>query len=702
MQTRRALPAALLGAAVLAATAWVLPKSTRNPLTETAVWSLLVVVSFAGWGSAVRVGVAPKERVDLGLRAMWGAGLVCFLGGLLMVPALMTRTSALLLVEVGLVFALIALWRERSAVRSRFAFAARFIRREPRISFLIGIGLGFFALHYLGAIADSHTNPYDDDIAYLAFAKKLLDTGTVIEPFSFRRLSALGGQTLFVALLWLRAGAERSHTFDRSVCILLILLLVAGYRSKARRTNPVVVLMTMALLLTLPVKAINTASYFSGVAFFLVLFRTVAWAARRDASARAWTSALPLALVGSAACTLRQNYLPIPVIMLAASYGLRLFGRRRSLETEQARSSSFGRDLAELLYAAGLSLVCIVPWLVVSWQSNRTFLYPVLGGTFNPALALKASDPSILRELKLQIGVFLEGVPIPTLGLFVLAAAVVREDDSRRPLASLGIATAVGFVLMVHGFSQSDAMSIGRYVFGSAAAAVIAVLLVTMTTKAFDETSELPGSNTHQRTAAALRRRARTAAAIVVVATLTQLTLSLITRTEGLLLSDTYKQSLTNIGMLARSAPPPRVPDPHEAYLLYRRMQDSIPEKARAAVLLDEPYRLEFSRNPIWNLDMPGYSSLPPGLPFFQGSDKVEEYFAKIGVRYLAFVTSDHSTYHYRREYWVERLVDETELWRSFAPYLIDFLDNLTALSTKHKRLFEERGMIVIDLGEQR
>ena len=56
------------------------------------------------------------------------------------------------------------------------------------------------------------------------------------------------------------------------------------------------------------------------------------------------------------------------------------------------------------------------------------------------------------------------------------------------------------------------------------------------------------------------------------------------------------------------------------------------------------------------------------------------------------------SRYYYRRDYWVEQLNNEQELWRSHAPYVVDFIDNLADIDRRHKRVFEERGMIVTDL----
>lgn len=120
------------------------------------------------------------------------------------------------------------------------------------------------------------------------------------------------------------------------------------------------------------------------------------------------------------------------------------------------------------------------------------------------------------------------------------------------------------------------------------------------------------------------------------------------------------------------------------------------------AVMLDEPHFLDFARNPIFNLDMPGYSSLPPGLPFFMGSQKVEDYFRGLGVRYIAYVRPEYSRYHYRRDYFVELMTSEMELWRAYAPYLVNFIDSLLEIDSRHRRLFDDRGLVVIDLVEPR
>jgi hypothetical protein len=45
-------------------------------------------------------------------------------------------------------------------------------------------------------------------------------------------------------------------------------------------------------------------------------------------------------------------------------------------------------------------------------------------------------------------------------------------------------------------------------------------------------------------------------------------------------------------------------------------------------------------------------------------------------------------------------LFEEMDIWRAFAPYVIDFTDNLLDLATRHKKLYDADGVIVLDLAE--
>jgi hypothetical protein len=659
---RRAIPAALI-ALLIGHTLWrTLGRKIPHPFEETTVWSLVLVTAFVGWGSLLRVIVARNERVDLGLRAIWGAALLAFLGGLLLVPSWMNQDAAILMVDVGAGLAIATTIYERAAIARRVDVAWRCARREPRLLLAVAAVVALLALHYLAGIAEWHTDPYDDDIAYLTFVKKLLQTGSFPEPFSFRRLSALGGQTFFLALTAIRAEPHQGHTFDRSVCMLLIALLIVGHRSRGRRPSLLFMIGALLLVPTLPLVTRNMASHYSAMAFFLALFRSMTWAGER--SRAPWKSALPIALVTMVVCTLRQNYMPIAVVFLAFCYG-----------AHAIRPGSLKERFAEPLLVALFTGVALVPWFVAAWQSNRTFLFPLVPGTYNAALRLGSDTVTKAEEVRVFLRTLIDGVPVYTLGLFFLAAIFARETDRRKPLIGFVIASGVGYVVLVHAINQGDTFNLGRYASGF----FVAVALVTALTTGTARFRNRP-------------TRMHVAAAITLLALLLQVGRAI----DGS--SRFYARVATNIDAALREIPRHAYPLEKSTAALSKSLQESVPEGARLAVMLDEPHLLNFKRNPIWNLDMPGYSSLAPGMPFFLGSMKLEAYFRQIGVRYIAFVRPDRSTYHYRRDYWMQLLVDEMEIWRTFAPYVIDIGDNLVDIASRHRRLFEQEGVVVLDL----
>jgi hypothetical protein len=232
----------------------------------------------------------------------------------------------------------------------------------------------------------------------------------------------------------------------------------------------------------------------------------------------------------------------------------------------------------------------------------------------------------------------------------------------------------LGLVAVVHGFTQSDAGNIGRYVFGFLMAFAVVVLLEV---------------GTHFRES--FRARLAGVAALVGVAAETV--------EDRWPFVNAANRGFKNIDALAMKAPGGLPRAEREVHV---HAQSVVPAGARMAVLVDEPYHLDYARNTIFNLDMPGFARLPPSMPYFQGPAAVADYFRGLDVRYLVFVRGEFSTYMYRRNYWVERLMDDAEIWRNSGPYVIDLVDNLAALATTHRVAFEDRGVVVLDLGEVR
>jgi hypothetical protein len=645
------------------------PGIHKAPIYETSAWGILVLLAFAGWGGALDVLLFRDRRADFGLRSVWGASMMLFVGGILAASSAYSRFASLALVDVGLVAFCIQHYRERRAHRDRVVFAWRVLRRNGLLSTFVGIVLVAAVVHYLGGVADLSSNPNDDDTAYFPMVRRLIETGTLIEPFSFRRLSALGGQTFFQALIIPHASYHQLNTFDRGICVLMIVALIVGHRSGRRRMPLAVTALVLGFFLSLPNISINSAPHFAGFAFFLGMFRTMVFLRESD---RVSAKAIVVAVVAIATCTLRQNYLSVPITTLAISYGYRLLGKRGGTSTLRER-------LREPLLVASLSALALLPWLVLAYRSNATILFPLQNGTFRKALELQSSTVTWLRELRLLLSVALENEPIKVLGLLALAGALVRDDHPYKPLRSFWISCAIGLVFLTHSFSMADAGNLARYLFGFFAALAAAVLLTVGTQPLFGRD--------------ALRNRATLALAMIAVL------LQFPSAREKA--SKSYQTFVRNIDTQRRSPPQSIDTLPHEVFM-YGHIQSFVPAGQRMAVMVDAPYRLNFVRNTIFNIDMPGFSSLKPDMPYFEGPEKVAEYFLAHDIRYLVYVRPEFSHSLYQREFWLVRMFNEEEVWRLSAPYFVDLIDSLTQLRDSRNNVYEEAGIVVLDLATRR
>jgi hypothetical protein len=648
-----------------------LPRVPKEELVKTSLWGLAVLASSAGWGTLIAQKCAPGERFGISLRAVWGASAFAFVGGLAAMVS-------------GLSRALILAWMVAGGVllaRSWFVDRLR-IEREARVRLratalhlpLAGVVL-FIALgvlvHYLGGASDVSSNPYDDDVSYYPFAKQLLERGTLIDPFSFRRMSTLGGQALYHAMLLIRVQPLHLNVFDRGMCFLLSAGLLASHRVGGRKVPILARLVAISFLVVLPNTSINSASYYSGLAFFLAFFQTLerlpesTFAAPRAAVVRL----LPLALVGAALCTLRQNYQAAVALMLVASYGL---------AAVRLRKRALRAVLLEGVTSLVLVGVLVVPWLVLLYRSNDTFLFPLMKGTFRAGVAVQSKHTTVMHLGRFFADLWLQPDPIYTLPLFMLVGLAIREASPRRPIASQWVAGFLSVVLLAVAFSLSDAGNLARYEYGFVTASALL---------------------TWQSVASHAAGRARSSP-FAWAAPLALLVFALSgpllhpenrTRTKKMisgLLRDTDE-------MLRRTAPAQAEPP---IAGVYKRLQAATPAGSRILVMLDEPYFLDFARNEVWNLDMPGTASPAPGIPSFQGAEPVADYLRGLGIRYVAFIVPEHSTFLYRREVWFDHLYDPDEMWRIYAPYMVDVMDNLVALAGTRVHLHEESSMILLDL----
>ena len=253
-------------------------------LMRTALWGLTLLASMAGWGRLIErlaflqpagvTRVEPEAGADLGLRLAWGTAGLLAAGGVLCVLALATAPVLLALVLGG-------------AFLGVFPGFSRTVRETPRpgvpsVRWAGGVVLALVALsslvaiQYFAAATGNGLNLLDDHLAYLVFPEKILGSGSLIEPFSLRRMSALGGQSFLQALTLLQAASPvQLQLFDLGLCPVIVLALILG--AADQRTPRELLVLPVLFLMMLPNLRMNSASEMSGVVFFLALFRTATW-----------------------------------------------------------------------------------------------------------------------------------------------------------------------------------------------------------------------------------------------------------------------------------------------------------------------------------------------------------------------------------------------------------------------------------------
>lgn len=631
-------------------------------LTGGVPWLVFLFFVLSGFGWFV-VRATCIEDPDFGLRAGWGLAAYIALTGPLVMLGVCSRPVVFALIGLGAIgFA----WRELvtpTPLWHSVRYGMSRARAHPLLAYLAVAIAVLAAIRILGAVVMVERNPWDDDVAYIPLVKRLLDAGDQIEPFSFRRLGAYGGQVVLQALGAVRGTLQNPHMIDQGLCFGLCLLLYTGYARVLGRVAEIWLVLPLVALLVMPDISINTASYWSGVVCFLVIYRTLA---RHEST----TGYALVGLVGAAACTLRQSYLPAVALFLAFAAASRLQREAR----EASWTVAWRRERRVWLAMVGVAFTVLLPWCIAAFLSNHTFLFPFMQGTWNHGLSLAPTGWSWVDNLSFLITCIIEAQPFVVLPIVFPLLAFTRDSRPSRPLTMLFVAGTLGFLILVASFTSSDSHSLSRYAFGYLLPLLL-VFVLEVGNEADTHTVQLP----------AFGRWVLLAALLIQIAFPRD---GVLKRYKAAFL-DTAEQ----LSFGARGNPTVRLEQAR-----YAEMQNAIPEGARVAVLLDDPGYLDFARNEIFNLDTPGYASPGTQLPMFVGAEPVRAYFLDRGIRYLAFVRGTHSEYMYRREFWLWRIFHDSELFQVMSAYIINMLDTLDELSQTTKVIYERDGLVVIDL----
>jgi hypothetical protein len=640
----------------------------RHVYPRTVLWGGVVLASAVGFGGALVDRLFPGgRRLGWGLEAALGLAVHLALGGVLAAFSRVSVTTIVGEVAVGLAaFAWVSFRRQRERATPP--------RTHPTSSADVAVVVLFFGIalvHYLGMAANRPGNAWDDYQAYFTYPRQLLGSGSLIEPFSVRRLAAYGGQPYLQALILPFSTVFRLGVLDNGLCFLVLGGIAIGWVQERPRLPIATAAPALIGLVLLPHTVHNSASELSGAVFFAATFRLLG--RKRAATESAARNALAVALATFAACTLRQSNL-IPAAAIPAVWYVLRFVRDRGLRRRWAGEAA----LAGLFTGA-----LLLPWMILSYRSSGTLLYPAFAG--NGVKEFGLFEPiTKVEQIRFVVGSLLYPGPLPGI-LFAFASGLLlpsrRSSDALRAmLAGASIGAVAVFITIAAGDELNSARRfILSFELGFYLSACLAV-------------------------AGAMRgpRSARSGATIAVALLVTALGLELAGGRETL--QTIYIGDIDAINTELDVGAKPDPADPADAP--YVALQKTVPEHEKLLAMLDEPFRLDFHRNHIMTWDQPGSASPRPHIPVGGGSQALSDYLLGLGIRYVAFTVGGSSP-EYQPSNWAKKLTStcpprdmksRCAQLRAMARFYVDIFANLVELAAKRKQLYAKQSTYVLDL----
>ena len=503
------------------------------------------------------------------------------------------------------------------------------------------------AVIYAGSLFwQSGLQPNDDLVAYYNFCEKLLTTGSFDDPFSWRRLASLGGHTLLQCSVLVHGSYANAKAFEIALCPVILLGLILGFRGGTLGRSSFGLLLGLTAITT-PIIRSNSASHLTGIVLFVGLFVTLDLAERTQAQRLRLLAVA--GVIAAGLCSLRaQN-------VVAAGGALGLFWLASWIKERPSPRAA----LIAAGCCGGSLCAALLPWMIMSFRSNGSPLFPLFQGGNNLAFNPQALDGTLHARLAIPVQMILHPALLPLL-LCLLAAPAWRHGLAARAVSISAALTA--FMVAWSITLAPDETTIPRYIQPLLLAGALAVLM----------------------TAAVTSRGRLLAWALGIMLLVTNLP-------ERCLRFWQHYAELAHTGKLI-------VPFRGREILDCRAAQALIPEGKRILVCGDFPLLFDHARNPIWNIDLPHGTSPSPGLPFQKPPEETKRYLRQLGVEYLIFVDFAKSTSLYCRATWQEHEHGEIALWKIQAPFYLDFFATTDRLASTETTLGRVGNLTVLQL----
>lgn len=607
-------------------------------------WAVVILMSYTGWGRTL-ASLASRRRMssfeEPGFFALGGMSLTIIGFG----AALAIGPGASIVWWFGGYIA-------AGAILACVGCRAPLPRSRHDIFLAVVLGIAVFAA--LAASVNWLTEfDYNDDfIAYFGFPQKILQTGEWNEPFSMRRAVTLGGQPILQAVSLVFGTQASSHMTDVGIAKAIIIMLVLGACRELRNKNALLWVALGIIIVVLPTPRINTSSVNTSLACLLGTLFILTGPAYQTR----WGLVM-LVLSTAAAATFR--------IHIGAVCGLFIIGRCVCdvWDKRQTWPQSFWRCLA----IGASSLAACLPLMWLLYRDCGTPLFPPFCGNIDAIFAgMHSGGKGLLGESWAAFVLLTDGqiVAIWLPSLIILYAIKPDKFGLWVAIAAIGMTVATAYMT-----TELASSYFFRYVW------------------------PIPMSLFIWTVASALQKSVWKGLWFPLAVGIWLFTGS----TWQTLYSTASETLYAASGIMARPAkllPPDGLEE-------YNSLQTQTPAGSKILVMVESSYLLDFTRNKIFNVDMPGAVSPLPGLPVGKGPQALVSYLRGLDICYILRVQPDKAGMFYRRDFW-ENVTRPEKFYKTvWAPPMLDLMKSLDWLSRHKKTITQGRHeMIQID-GQQ-
>jgi hypothetical protein len=551
----------------------------------------LALFLLALYGYGCRLVRAEDGAAGPGIACAVGLGIILALCGPIELLRCASRPLLLSLVGIGDLLGLLALRGRRAALP---AISRRTVASLDAAA-LVLVMIGALYAAFLVVSSAQHAFNEDDWQSYLVLPQRILEQGsTGRDPFFYRRIEdGVGGIGYLFAIAHAVLALPSIRIVDDGIGSIILALLVGFHlREFSASRWQAVWAFAAAFAVVLFIPEINSSPNAIPIALGYALLRLAAQRLRTDKSSA--RGVVAIAVVAFALIALKSNY-GVMAFCACASLYISLF-----LVSHRARIAVAYEGLAAL----AVVVVLMLPGMLVSYETARTALYPLLG---SGTLVSLPGNTATLSDFLYEGKHFVAFMSVAALLVIArLRTSAGRADKLFAILLFASAFCAFTYVLLHYPFFGY------RYIYSGIASIGLYALV--------EQLSLFAAGGWR------LRWAALGTSALALLA-MSNTGISSAGRAAIDWLSPGVATDAADMPLDSAKL--------HQLKVSLGALQNAIPPGKTVVVLLDAPFALDFRRNVVWIMDWPGMMG-PPGLPASASATEWVRYWKRLGVDYVA------------------------------------------------------------------